>query len=293
MKQNAWHTQDLKTKGKHPDSTLLQIQTLISPYSESPYLDALVLLSHITKQPKSRILAYPSPDLTPEQDLELDHALIQVKDGIPLPYILGTWEFFQLDFYLTPDVLIPRPETEGLVQRALSWLRDHPGKRSCLDLGTGSGCIAVSLIKAIPDLSIIATDISIPALQVAKKNAQHHQTAKSIHFIVADLYSGYRTQVDLLIANLPYIPGDKLKTLRMVHKEPRLALDGGHDGLSIIKRALEGAPAVLNPGGLCLLEVDETRGQIALEIARSVFPRSEVQLEQDLAGQDRYLIIQT
>lgn len=293
MKQNAWLSQDLKTKGKHPNSTLQQIQTQISPYSESPYLDALVLLSHITAQSKSQILAHPSPDLTPEQELELNHALIQIKEGIPLPYILGIWEFYQLDFTLTPDVLIPRPETEGLVQRAHNWLEEHPGKRTCLDLGTGSGCIAVSLALNIPDLRVFATDVSIPTLQVAKKNATHHQTIERISFLAVDLLSDFRGQVDLLIANLPYIPRDKLNNLRVVHTEPRLALDGGPDGLSYIKRVLEGAPAVMNPGGLILLELDETRGQEVLEIARSVFPRAEIQLEQDLSGQDRYLTVQT
>jgi release factor glutamine methyltransferase len=292
MKQNVWQKQALKTNKKPPSSLLLQIRKEIDPYSASPYLDALVLLSHISSQPKSRVLVNPSPDLTPEQQTELSLALNQVKGGIPLPYILGAWEFYQLSFYITMDVLIPRPETEGLVEKALKWLGDHPSRRTCLDLGTGSGCIAVTLAAKIPDLKILATDSSYPAILVARKNAQNHKTDDQINFLAADLLTGFRTSVDLLIANLPYIPTEKLKSLRVYNIEPRLALDGGTDGLASIRVVLEKAPGIMNPGGLILLEIDESKGDEAQKLALSIFPRSEIKLDKDLSGMDRYLSIQ-
>ncbi len=186
MKQNVWQKQALKTNKKPPSSLLLQIRKKIGSHSASPYLDALVLLSHISSQPKSRVLANPSPDLTPEQQTELSLALNQVKGGIPLPYILGAWEFYQLSFSITADTLIPRPETEVLVEKAVKWLQDHPGRRTCLDLGTGSGCIAVTLAVKIPDLKVLATDRSYPATLVARKNAQNHKIDDQINFLAAD-----------------------------------------------------------------------------------------------------------
>ena len=292
MKQNVWQMQALKTNKKPSSSLLGQIRKKIDPYSTSPYLDALVLLSHISSQPKSRVLADPSPDLTAEQQTKLSLALNQVKEGIPLPYILGAWEFYQLSFSITADTLIPRPETEGLVYKAVKWLQDHPGRRTCLDLGTGSGCIAVTLAAKIPDLNILATDLSYPATLVARKNAQDHKTGGRINFLTADLLTGFQTTVDLLITNLPYIPTEKLKTLSVYNTEPRLALDGGADGLSSIREVLENAPGIMNPGGLILLEIDESKGDESQKLAQAVFPRAEILLEKDLSGMDRYLSIQ-
>ena len=292
MKQNVWQKQALKTNKKKPSSLLGEIRKKIGPHSTSPYLDALVLLSHISSQSKSRVLANPSPDLTAEQKTDLNLALNQVKEGIPLPYILGAWEFYQLSFSITADTLIPRPETEGLVDKAVKWLQDHPGRRTCLDLGTGSGCIAVTLAVKIPDLNVLATDRSYLATLVARKNAQDHKTGGRINFLAASLLTGFQTTIDLLIANLPYIPTEKLKTLRVYNTEPRLALDGGTDGLSYIRGVLEKAPGIMNPGGLILLEIDESKGHESQKLAQSVFPRAEIRLEKDLSGMDRYLSIQ-
>jgi len=272
---------------------LQEILTRIDPYSSSPYLDALVLLSHITSQPKSRLLAHPSPVLTPDQKNQLEKALKKIGLGVPLPYIVGSWEFYQRSFILTPDVLIPRPETEWLVEKALGWFKEHHKKRTCLDLGTGSGCIAVTLASTIPDLMVIASDNSPAALRVAQKNALQHQVEERVFFIASDLLNGFHTKVDLLISNLPYIPTEKLKNLPVYQTEPHQALDGGPDGLYYIKEVLKESPRILNPGGLILLELDETRGKAALDLAQGYFPEADSRLKQDLSGQDRYLTIQT
>lgn len=272
---------------------LRQIHNQLSSPSESPYLDALVLLGHVTGKSKSEILTHPSPSLTQEQEKILSEGIRKLNDGIPLPYVIGSWEFYQLSFVVTPDVLIPRPETEGLVELALGWFQSHPGRRKCLELGTGSGCIAISLAKNLPDLHILATDISNKALTVALENAHGHQVEDQIEFIISDLLAGIGSKIDLLVANLPYIPSNKLKSLPVYQTEPHLALDGGPDGLHYIKEVLASAAQILNPGGGIFLELDEECGVTAHSIAGSHFPESDLTLSRDLAGQDRYLIIQT
>ena len=174
---------------------------------------------------------------------------------------------------------------------ALEWLRANPEKRSCLEIGTGSGCIAVSLAKSVPDLQVIATDISLPALQVAKYNASRHAVMSQIHFLERDLFSGIPLPIDLLVSNLPYIPSDKLRSLDVYQSEPTLALDGGQDGLHYIKEVLKEAGQHLNPGGAVFLELDEDCGALALALAKEVWPGITAHLVQDLSGQDRYLSI--
>jgi release factor glutamine methyltransferase len=292
MKPNASPKQDLK-KNKNSSTTLLkQIQVQLKNQSDSPYLDSLVLLGHISGKSKSELLAHPSHQLSAKQNQSLTTAINQLKDGIPLPYVLGEWEFFNLRFTITPDVLIPRPETEGLVDLALRWLQNNSGKRSCLEIGTGSGCIAVSLAKSFPDLKIIATDISGLALQVAKDNAGKHGVLEQIQFLERDLFTGIDQPYDLLVANLPYIPSDKLRSLAVYQTEPSLALDGGQDGLHYIKGVLKKAGQHLNPGGAIFLELDEDCGGAALALAKEIWPGITLHLDQDLSGQDRYLSLQ-
>lgn len=273
-------------------SMLKRIQEELKEHSESPYLDAVVLLAHITGLTKAQLLAHPDPDLSSDQQNQLEQALIRLKTGIPLPYVLGEWEFFQGKVKITEDVLIPRPETEGLVELALDWLTAHPQQRACLEVGTGCGCIAVSLAAAIPDLKIIATDISRSALEVAQENAHLHQVADQIIFERRDLLTGMDHQVDLLVANLPYIPTEKLISLPVSKQEPILALDGGGDGLYYIKKVLKNARKHMHPGGAIFLELDEDSAASALALAREVWPGMTLKLSQDLSGQDRYLSIE-
>lgn len=292
MKPNALPQQDLTKNKPTAISLQKQLQEELTPISESPYLDSVVLLSHITGFTKSQLLANPNPSLTEQQGDQLKQALAQLKGGTPLPYVVGEWEFFQHRFIITPDVLIPRPETEGLVELALAWLKEHPQRRTCLEIGTGCGCIAVSLAINLPELNIIATDISPSALQVARENAQRHQVEDQIIFRERDLLTGMEGKVDLLVANLPYIPTEKLKSLAVYSREPVAALDGGADGLLHIKKVLKNAQQHMQPGGAIFLELDEDSGAAALALAREVWPGMTLKLNQDLAGQDRYLNIQ-
>jgi release factor glutamine methyltransferase len=273
-------------------SLLQTLRRRLSSRSDTPYLDAQVLLSHILETDRAWILAHPDPDLTSAEREKLADSLHQLEQGVPLPYVLGHRAFFGLDFELTPSVLIPRPETELLVERALTWLKEHPQRRTCADIGTGSGCIAVSLVVQVPDLAILAVDLAPDILEVARANAVKHDVAAQIKFRESDLFANVETSFDLICANLPYIPTATLKTLKVYHREPEQALDGGPGGLQEIKRLLKTLPAHMKPGGLALLEIDASQGAETLRLAQEQFPSAEVTVCQDLSGKDRLLSIQ-
>ena len=156
---------------------------------ETALLEAQVLLAHLLGRSRTWILAHPETRLTRAQDKALQHSLARLHAGVPLPYVLGRWEFFGLEFKLSPHVLIPRPETELLVEKAIAWLQTHPEQRLALEIGTGSGCIAIAIARHIPDVHIIASDISFEALLLARENARSHRVAERIAFLGADLFS--------------------------------------------------------------------------------------------------------
>ncbi len=151
---------------------IAKLRPLFANWSETPALDAQVLLAHLSGKNRAWLLAHPEATLSQGQQAALTVAVARLQSGEPLPYILGHWEFYGLDFTINADTLIPRPETELLVEQALAWLRARPGLRTAADIGTGSGCIAVSLAAHIPDLQITATDISTAALKIAQGNAK-------------------------------------------------------------------------------------------------------------------------
>ena len=274
----------------------------LAPFSDTPQLDAQVLIAHVLNQPRSWLLAHDDQALNAQQAGSLDDLVRRLEQAEPLPYVIGHWEFFGLDFELTPDVLIPRPETELLLERAIPWLQSSQ-RPSLADIGTGCGCIAVCLAAHVPGAHILATDISSAALEVAKRNARKHRVENQIEFIECDILphspspsqSGMSAGVpefDLICANLPYIPTSKLRTLPIYGREPTLALDGGEDGLAPLRKLLQLAPTYLKPGGRLLLEIEATRGPAALSLAYDAFEEAEIHLYQDLAQQDRLLEIQ-
>lgn len=265
--------------------------------SDSSELDAQILLAHIIGLPRPSLIARLDAPLTPSQIESANRAFSRLKAGEPLPYILGRWEFYGLDFEIAPNVLIPRPETELLVEKAIQWLSAHPSKRSVADIGTGSGIIAVAIAKNIPDANILATDISPDALRVAKANAEKFNVHERIQFIECDLLPAQsqivnrKSKIDLICANLPYIPTPTLSGLPIFGREPTLALDGGEDGLDMIRRLLNIAPNWLAPHGMILLELESTQGIKALNLAADQFSHASISLRQDLANHDRLLEI--
>ncbi|MBI5945886.1 MAG: peptide chain release factor N(5)-glutamine methyltransferase [Chloroflexi bacterium] len=276
--------------------------------NDSTDLDAQLILAHVIGHPRTWLLAHLETHLTQPQIDSATEAFSRLTAGEPLPYILGHWEFFGLDFDITKDVLIPRPETELLVEKAISWLTSRPEARSVADIGTGSGIIAASIAMHIEDAQILATDISPAALEVAKRNAQKFHVHHQINFVECDLLpkserkmqnaeypnSSFRiphSAFDLLCANLPYIPTETLHQLPIFGREPTLALDGGADGLEIYRRLFKLAPDWLAPHGMMLLEIEATLGVQALSLAYDSFSDVTIHLHQDLTGRDRLLEI--
>ncbi len=287
-----------KARSLHADVT-----SRLAPISDTPALDASVLIAHVLDKPRTWTLAHPEVGLSEEQQTRLDDSLARLENGEPLPYVLGLWEFFGLEFEITPNVLIPRPETELLVEKAIAWLQKNPQHVKVADIGTGSGVIAVSIAVNVPHVRILATDVSSKVLQVAKRNATRHRVEEKIEFIECDIFPKpttadqvpdlQRATFDLLCANLPYIPTKTLSRLPIYGKEPTLALDGGADGLDTLRKLLKAIPGRLASNGLILLEIEATLGVQSLELARNTFNMANIKLHQDLTGRDRLIEIQT
>jgi release factor glutamine methyltransferase len=276
---------------------LSEITAHLAPITDTPALDASVLIAHIIEKPRTWVLAHPEVVLTPEQKTQLEDSLARLERDEPFPYVLGRWEFFGLELEVTPDVLIPRPETELLVEKAIAWLQQSPVRSTVADVGTGSGAIAVALAVNVPDARVLATDLSLAALEVARRNALKFHVADRIDFVQCDLLPTHigplptEHHFDLICANLPYIPTQTLQSLPVFGREPTLALDGGSDGLELIRRLLEIGPAWLAPNSMMLLELESTRGLQALALACDLFSQGTIHLHQDLTGRDRLLEI--
>jgi len=264
----------------------------ITQLVELPQQTLLVLLSHVLEQPQTWILAHSEAALSATQQAKLTALIARLKQGEPLPYLTGRQEFFGLSFEVSPAVLIPRPETELLVETALRWLRLHPAADSVLDVGTGSGCIAISLAVHAPVLRVIATDLSAKALSIAQRNAEVHHVEARITCVQADLIPKDLGRFDLICANLPYVPTSKLAEVNSLPFEPILALDGGPDGLALIKRCLAYAPAHIRAPGMLLFEIEASTGNAAIALAHEAFPQAKVTLIPDLAGKERLLTIE-
>lgn len=257
--------------------------------SESYDFDAQVLLAHIFEVERAWLLAHQEHKLNQEQLDRWESKLARLEAGEALPYVLGEWEFYGLPFHLTSDVLIPRPETELLVECAIDWLASHPGKRSAVDVATGSGCIAVTLAVNVPNLEIAASDVSEEALKVAASNVERHKVGKQVSLIYSELLEKTSGPIDLICANLPYIPSGRLSNLSVAKREPLVALDGGEDGLSLIQPFLMQAAPRLSSGGLLLAEIDDSHQESANVLASEYFPRAKISVQKDFAGRPRLL----
>ncbi|MFN3762142.1 MAG: peptide chain release factor N(5)-glutamine methyltransferase, partial [Anaerolineae bacterium] len=259
---------------------------LLAPITETARLEAEVLLAHVTGLTRTALLAHPERPLTADEQAHYQDLLARRRAGVPLPYLTGRIEFCGLEFIVTPEVLIPRPETETLVERALA--RDP---RTVVDVGTGSGCVAVALAVRLPRARVYATDLSRAALRVAAINAHRHGVADRIHFLQADLASPLKGPVDLVVSNPPYVAEEEWASLpeSVREHEPRLALDGGPGGLRVIRRLLADAARLLCPGGAVLVEIGAAQGPAVAALARAAFPKAQVRVHPDLAGRDRIL----
>lgn len=225
-----------------------------------PRRDAELLLAHTAERSRSWLLAYPEAQLDPAI-LARFNALVRRRDaGEPLQHLTGTQEFFGLPLAVTRDVLIPRPETEHLVEAALDWARQQPTPRLRIaDVGTGSGAIALALSTHLPDAQILALDLSPAALEVARANATRLELTSRIRFLESDLLAALGPgdlPLDAVVSNPPYVADADAPTLQpeVRDHEPALALFAGADGLAVYRRLIPQAHAALRPGGLLAME---------------------------------------
>ena len=260
---------------------------------ESARLDAEVLLAHVLGRERSFLLTHPDLPLTPNQATDYANLIRRRAARQPLAYLTGRRWFFGLEFLVTPAVLIPRPETELLVEKALDWLAGRTEGATVVDVGPGSGAIAIALAAHTPpQVRLFAVDCSLAALAVAQENARRHCPGR-ISFLSGDLLTPLAEPADLILANLPYVAAAEGAALmpEVRDHEPAEALFGGANGLAVIERLLAQAPAHLRPGGALFLEIGASQGEAALLLARRHFPAARITLHPDLAGLDRVLVI--
>lgn len=257
-------------------------------------LEAQLLLAQALCQPRIWLFSHPDTEVPSEAASAYAASLQRRSAGEPLEYILGRSEFYGLSLEVTPATLVPRPETEVLVEVALIELA---GKTRPLvaDVGTGSGAIALAIASNHPTAQLLATDISFAALALARRNVHALSQQHRICLVCCHLLVCANTQFDLIVANLPYVTSHELlgSAALVAQFEPRVALDGGPDGTALIAELLAMARASLVPGGTILAEIGATQREKALCLAQEHFPEAQASIMPDLAGWDRLLRIRT
>jgi len=268
---------------------------LSTAHVDAPKLTAQVLLAHTLSVPRANILISPPHHPLPPHHLAAYRTFInRCAGGEPMAYIVGRTEFFALDFLIDRRALIPRPETEHLVEMALKKCQTATTKAQVADVGTGSGCIVISLAVKRPDQKFFATDISADALALAHENAKRHKVNARVQFLRGDLLAPVPVRADGVVANLPYVTTAEWQSLprHIREHEPRAALDGGPDGLGLIRKLLTQAAQRVKPDGWLLLEIGATQGAAVSALARQAFPLAAVNLHRDYAGLTRIVEIQ-
>ena len=260
---------------------------------EEPNLKSRLLMQFILNKPRQYLLVHDNEELTQEQEKKYLENIEKITKGIPLQHITHSQEFMKMNFYVNEDVLIPRADTEILVEEVINIAKKINAKK-ILDLCTGSGAIAVSLAKYIEDSQITAIDISEEALRVAKLNARNNEVEDKITFIKSDLFENVvKEKYDIIVSNPPYIKKDVIKKLnKEVQKEPNIALDGGNDGLDFYREIiLEGYEYLKFKGYMCL-EIGYDQKKEVIEIIEKQEKYSNTYSKKDFSGNDRIVVTQ-
>jgi len=291
MNPNASLLQSRRIKTVVLGEWLQKARAQLRHFPEISISSVYAIIGYVLNKPSHIGLSHPEIYLSDLNEKELYVLFYRLLAGEPLPYLIGKQEFFGIDFNVTPSVLIPRPETELMVEIALEWLKKENRRTLIADVGIGSGCISVTLAKHLPNTSIIGTDISFQALQVAKGNIKKNKLENQIQLIQTNLLSGLSTRFDCICANLPYIPTNTLSSLSVRNFEPSLALDGGDDGLRLIEPLLYQAKNLIRSGGQILLEIESTLSSSVFTLASLVFRDASIKIHTDLAGLPRLVQI--
>jgi len=269
-------------------------QSLVAARIDFPFIEAELLLGHVLGMSKTQLHTEPERALTPTETECLCHLVQQRLHHEPAAYILRRCEFYGTAFYTDYRTLIPRPETELLVEKAIESAHclSYPEKQITIaDIGTGCGAMAISLALALPKVKIYAVDISASALQVAEINCQHHRVDNQVELLQGHLLEPLSHSVDMIVANLPYIKTCEFKDLspEISHFEPMIALAGGQDGLDVIRQMLEQIPGKLSRGACLLLEIGQGQSEAVTSLINNCFSQLAIELFPDLGGIDRVL----
>ena len=259
--------------------------------AETPRLDAEVLLSYLLGQKRIFLYVHFDQPLTAEELARYREMVKRRAAGEPVAYICGEKEFMGLTFKVTPAVLVPQPDTETLVEAVIERLKGKEGARIA-DVCTGSGAIAIALAHYLPESSIVATDISADAVSIAEENAKALELSERVQFFEGDLLAPLAGKTfDAIMSNPPYIPGADIESLpREVRAEPRIALDGGADGLDFYRRLVGESAALLKDGGFLAVECGDTQAGAIAEMAKGGgFGRTEI--VHDLSDKERVVVM--
>jgi release factor glutamine methyltransferase len=260
-------------------------------------LDAEVLLSHIIVKDRVWLITHPDDVLADKHQREFADVIQRRTRREPLQHIIGNQEFWGLEFKVSPDVLIPRPETEFIIEAALAIVQDRNTLVRIIDLCTGSGCIAVSLAKELTAARIIATDASEKALAVARENTRRHGVSEHIRFLLGDLFEpleelDIRGQMDIIVSNPPYVQAGDLSTLQPEVRdyEPEMALISGPEGTEMAKRIIQRAPEYLKKNGALIMEMGLGQAEALTRMVEATGAYGNRELLKDLAGIERVLV---
>lgn len=270
--------------------------TRLKGYCDSPSLEAGILLAHLLKKEKWYLFAHIEEEVSLDS-IETFLELIQKRlEGRPIQHLTGVQEFMSLPFYVNEHVLIPRPETELLVEEVIRFIAQKPGGKvyKVLDMCTGSGCIAISIAKSLSNVDVTAVDISPEALKVAKKTAENLECTERVEFVQSNLFEGLEGEMfDVIVSNPPYVETKEIQTLQKEVKdfEPVLALDGGEDGLKFYREIIKDAKKYLNPEGLLAFEIGWNQAKDIEQIVNEIGGYGKFEVLKDFAGKDRVVIM--
>ena len=267
-----------------------EINNLKQNNIENSTLKAKILLANILNVKKEYLLIHSEEEVKQEDKIKYENCIKELIKGKPLQYITNKQEFMGLNFYVDENVLIPQPDTEILVEKAIE-IAETTQKNKILDMCTGSGCIAISLAKKINNAQITAVDISNSALNVANKNAINNNVENKIKFINSDMFSNIKEKFDIIVSNPPYIETETINKLEIeVQNEPHLALDGGIDGLKFYKTIANNAFKYLNENGYLLLEIGYNQQNSVTQLLQDIGKYKNIETIKDLGGNYRVVI---
>jgi release factor glutamine methyltransferase len=272
------------------DDALRRGKDTLALCSSTPRLDAEIILAHVLGMGRAALLARPEQRLDAEAENSYACLLERRKHGEPVAYLTGHKEFYDLDLLITRDVLVPRPETESVVEACLADLPERE-EATFADIGTGSGAILVAVTTQRPLLRAYGTDISPEAIAVAARNCERYDISSRVRLLVGNLCDPLPGPVNVIAANLPYVPPGEASP-EVATWEPNVAVfGGGDDGSALIRQFLAQAPRYLLPGGTIVMETAHSQGAVVSKLAQDAFPSAKIEVQKDLAGYDRIVTV--